>query len=319
MILQDSVSGVNQFSHNFRSYKSNQTEVIKMAATDKEFDSIIIKQEDTKQKALSVIGNVTGDSLAYFEQQGKNKNVATFVGGSGVDIKDVSGKQNALYIYNNQTEKPTAAILNKGSGAVLFVNQEGTGNAAEFQGGSGVDINRVNGKNHALAVYNNQTEYPSVWIGNKGTGAALSAKQESGGDIALFRTKKDKSKLVISHENSDVESINLSIYQAEQPVWKPSTNLADFSLAENITPIENALDKILSLEGVSFTWQDKALGKSREIGVSAEKVAEVLPELVHSVDNQSKLVKYEKLVPVLIEAIKAQQKQIEELQKQIQS
>ncbi|MEO1378156.1 MAG: tail fiber domain-containing protein [Cyanobacteria bacterium J06635_10] len=285
-----------------------------MATTDKEFDSIIIKQEDTKQKALSVIGNVTGDSLAYFEQQGKNKNVATFVGGSGVDIKDISGKQNALYIYNNQTEKPTAAILNKGSGAVLHVKQEGSGNAAEFEGGSGVDILRVTGKNHALAVYNNQTEYPSVWIGNKGTGPALSVKQEGGSDIASFRTKKDKSKFVIGHQNSDVESISLAIYQAEQPVWKPTTNLSDLSLAENITPIENALDKVLSLEGVSFTWKDKALGKDREISVSAEKVGKVLPELVHS-----GLVKYEKLVPVLIEAIKAQQKQIEELQTQVES
>jgi len=288
-----------------------------MATTEKEFDSVIIKQEDSKQKALSVTGNVTGDSLAYFEQQGKNKNVATFVGGSGVDIKDVSGKQNALYIYNNQTEKPTAAILNKGSGAVLHVKQEGSGNAAEFEGGSGVDIMRVTGKNHALAVYNNQTEYPSVWIGNKGNGPALSVKQEGGSDIASFRTKKDKSKFVVGHEKSDVESISLAIYQAEQPIWKPTTNLSDLSLADNITPIENALDKILSLEGVSFTWKDKALGKSREIGVSAEKVAEVLPELVDSDENQSKLVKYEKLVPVLIEAIKAQQKQIEELQKQI--
>lgn len=290
-----------------------------MERIEQEFNSIVINQDDAKHNALQVKGNVTGGSLAYFEQQGKNKNVATFVGGSGVDIKDISGKQNALYIYNNQTEKPTAAILNKGSGAVLHVKQEGSGNAAEFEGGSGVDIMRVSGKNHALAVYNNQTEYPSVWIGNKGSGPALSVKQEGGSDIASFRTKKDKSKLVISHEKGNVESINLTIYQAEQPVWKPTTNLSDLSLAENITPIENALDKILSLEGVSFNWQDKALGKNREIGISAQKVAEVFPELVDSNENQSKLVKYEKLVPVLIEAIKAQQQQIEQLQKQIQS
>ena len=49
------------------------------------------------------------------------------------------------------------------------------------------------------------------------------------------------------------------------------------------------------------------------MGVIAQEIEEVLPEVVHARDNGYKAVKYEKIVPLLIQAIKEQQQQIEEL------
>ena len=290
-----------------------------MGRPDRRFDSVAIYQDDSRYNALHVEGSVTGASLAYFEQKASNKNVATFVGGSGVDIYNVRGQSNALAVYNNQTEYPAAFIGNNGSGVALYAKQEGAGCSAWFEGGSGVRITGVSGKHDALNIYNNQTECSTVGIVNNGSGESLYVKQEGSGDIAWFVTKTDKSKFLVSQEKGDIESINLAIYQAERAVWKPTNNFSDLTFAENVTPIENALDKVLSLEGVSFSWQDKALGEKQEVGLSAEKVAEVLPELVHSLDSQSGLVKYEKFVPVLIEAIRAQQKQIEQLQQKVES
>ncbi|MBI1928173.1 tail fiber domain-containing protein [Candidatus Poribacteria bacterium] len=85
----------------------------------------------------------------------------------------------------------------------------------------------------------------------------------------------------------------------------------------NIQPIADPLDKIQRLRGVSYDW--KKDGK-HDIGLIAEEVGEVIPEVVayeeNGVDAQS--VDYARLVAVLIEGMKAQQKQIDEQQKEIE-
>jgi hypothetical protein len=85
------------------------------------------------------------------------------------------------------------------------------------------------------------------------------------------------------------------------------------SLKENIRPIENALDKIIRLQGVSFEW--KSGQGHAELGLIAEDVAEVLPELVVTKDDGQSVegVKYPNLVAVAVEGIKQQQHQIQSL------
>jgi hypothetical protein len=79
----------------------------------------------------------------------------------------------------------------------------------------------------------------------------------------------------------------------------------------NIKPIEGALDKVQHLRGVSYDW--KADGK-HDIGLIAEEVGEVIPEVVAYEENgqDAKSVDYARLVAVLIEAVKEQQKIISE-------
>ena len=57
--------------------------------------------------------------------------------------------------------------------------------------------------------------------------------------------------------------------------------------------------------------------EGQDVGVIAQEIEKVLPEVVEKRDNGYKAVKYEKIVPLLIESIKEQQKQIEELKKLI--
>jgi Ca2+-binding EF-hand superfamily protein len=57
----------------------------------------------------------------------------------------------------------------------------------------------------------------------------------------------------------------------------------------------------------------------RQIGLIAQEVEEVIPELVNTTDNGYKSVDYAKLVSVLVEAVKEQQKQIEALEERISS
>jgi hypothetical protein len=93
---------------------------------------------------------------------------------------------------------------------------------------------------------------------------------------------------------------------------------SDVRLKDNIKPIENALDKVMKLSGNTFTWNDKQDSyKGDDIGVIAQEVEEVLPEIVTTRDNGYKAVKYEKMVALLIEAIKEQQVEINELKAKI--
>jgi hypothetical protein len=97
---------------------------------------------------------------------------------------------------------------------------------------------------------------------------------------------------------------------------------SDERLKENIEPIENALDKVVNLSG--FTYNFNEIGQSlgfngniRYVGVSAQEVQSVLPEAVKPAPASADYitVQYEKLVPLLIEAIKELKEEIEDLKK----
>jgi len=90
---------------------------------------------------------------------------------------------------------------------------------------------------------------------------------------------------------------------------------SDEKLKTNITPIKNALHKVLSLNGVEFDFLDeKNYGylRKHQLGVIAQQVETVVPELVATNSDGYKGVSYEHLTALLIEAIKEQQKQIED-------
>jgi len=89
---------------------------------------------------------------------------------------------------------------------------------------------------------------------------------------------------------------------------------SDINLKENIRPIDNSAQIINELEGVRFVW--KADGKE-SIGVIAQEIEKTLPELVSNGDI--KTVNYNGLIGVLIEAVKDQQKQINELKIEIEN
>ena len=107
---------------------------------------------------------------------------------------------------------------------------------------------------------------------------------------------------------------------------------SDIRLKKDIQPLEGALDKVLKLRGVSFYWKNKeemaaARGKDvnnfsygfdseKQIGVIAQEIEKVVPELVVTDNDGFKAVKYENLTPLLIEAIKEQQTIIEKQQKE---
>jgi hypothetical protein len=90
---------------------------------------------------------------------------------------------------------------------------------------------------------------------------------------------------------------------------------SDIRLKDNILPIKNALEKVKKIGGYTFDWNNKQTTyEGHDVGVIAQEIEAVLPEVVTTRDNGYKAVKYEKLTALLIESIKEQQVQIERLE-----
>ena len=112
------------------------------------------------------------------------------------------------------------------------------------------------------------------------------------GDFTTIPTVK-----AIVHQNGDLEVKGDII----------GFSLSDERLKQRFERIDNALNKVKQLDGVTFNWTEQAFGKdtvAREAGLKASQVQEILPEAVGQRDDGYLGVKYEKLVPLLVEAIK---------------
>jgi len=92
---------------------------------------------------------------------------------------------------------------------------------------------------------------------------------------------------------------------------------SDERLKENITPIEGGLNKIEQIQGYEFDWIPKEGVHSHEghdIGVIAQEIEKIAPEAVTDRETGYKAVKYEKLVPILIQAINELNNKVKQLE-----
>ena len=93
---------------------------------------------------------------------------------------------------------------------------------------------------------------------------------------------------------------------------------SDATLKKDITPIENALEKVMSMKGVSYEYKS---GGGRKVGFLAQDMKSVVPEVVKSMpqgdDKDLLCISYDQLTSVLVEAVKAQQAQIEDLKSEV--
>jgi hypothetical protein len=96
---------------------------------------------------------------------------------------------------------------------------------------------------------------------------------------------------------------------------------SDIRLKDNIEVIKGSLDKIDGIRGVEFDWNEKSPGWAQErghdIGVIAQEVQKVIPEIVSERKNGYLGVDYKRLVPLLIESVKELKQEVEDLKKKV--
>ena len=89
---------------------------------------------------------------------------------------------------------------------------------------------------------------------------------------------------------------------------------SDERLKDNVTPIDDPLAKVLSISGNTYDWNKTSGKEGHDVGVIAQEVLKVLPEAVTTRDNGYLAVDYQRIVPLLVEAIKELSAKVENLE-----
>ena len=222
----------------------------------------------------SLVGLLGNNVAGGVGIQGNSTNTATGVTGPGVLGVSPSG-------YGVE------GLTSTSSG--VYGENQATSNA----GCLGCAVAGVNG-------YSTQPSYAAVWGNNAGGSGGIGVYGTGDYGVYGFGT-------------------TYSVYCNGNGGYTGSwNNLSDRRLKRDVVPLVDALDKVLQLRGVSFSWRreefpQKRLNAGPQIGFIAQEVEEIYPELVFTDPEGYKSLDYSKLTPILTEAIKEQQAQIEEL------
>jgi hypothetical protein len=193
----------------------------------------------------------------------------------------------------------------------------------------GGNINTSGGAYQSDGVTAFKTESDNTFVGrnsgynNSGAGNVFIGYQtgynESGNYKLYIDNSSTAAPLIYGEFNNGFIEINGDFYVTGNTYVD-----SDKKLKEDIKPIKSSLQKILGIQGVSYKWKNKNLADKktygrRHYGVVAQQVEEVLPEIVNEDQDNKKRVAYLELIPVLIEAVKEQQKTIFDLSDKVQT
>lgn len=157
--------------------------------------------------------------------------------------------------------------------------------------------------------HSHEATQSSVWKMLDDPGEELGDKPSSDHDMELNEEDKKNQKnyrdLVVIDPDGSV-LVNGAIYSYR------TAKISDGRLKEAITPIDDAMVKIMALRGVSYSWRTGSSPQEdeladREYGLIAQEVESICPEAVSRNDDEVLAVDYEQLTPILIEALKEQQ------------
>lgn len=187
--------------------------------------------------------------------------------------------------------------------------------------------------------------YVGIGTSNPTTQLEINGSQKMNGHLYINNTsptvyfQDTDHRSAMLHNNSNLfyilrgSAVNSTSWTSYNGVWPFTVNLennnittggsvtatSDIRLKTNIKPLpENIMDKVKQLEGVYYNWKTEAdMGNARQIGVTAQEVEKIFPELVIDNADGYKSVAYDRFTPILIEAVKEQQVEIDSLKQQV--
>ena len=267
-------------------------------------------------------GNTTGDYNSFF---GVNAGYSNGAGNENSFFGMNAGLHNSTGGYNSffgqsAGEKNTTGYYNS-----FFGRSAGEKNTTgDYNSFFGVNA----GISNSTGTGNTFFGWNAGYLNSTGTGNVFLGKN------AGF-TEKGSNKLYIDNLASatpliwgDFDANNVVIYGGFRAIATSSSS--DRRWKKNIKSLKSSLDKVSNLQGVSYEWKtgeysDFGLMEGRQIGLVAQDVEQVLPELVSEGKDGYKAVSYTKLTAVLVEAVKelkaenhSQKKLIEEQQNQFE-
>ena len=182
---------------------------------------------------------------------------------------------------------------------------------------NGNDIQASNGNTNITLTSNTLTTFAGdIRVNGNDIQASdgSTAISLSGANVTVAGTLNVNGNTTLGDAITDITTVNGEL-RVTQDITAFYTS--DQRLKDNITPIPDALNKVISISGNTFDWNEKSEKEGNDVGVVAQEILEVLPEAVTTRENGYLAVRYEKLVPLLIEAIKDLKTEIDELKQTI--
>lgn len=237
----------------------------------------------------------------------------------------VSQSGSTITIASSDTNTVTNVGANNSNFTNGNINIVGSNATTVSKSGNTITISSTDNNTDTDTITNIGANGGSYSNGNISiTGSGATSVSKSGNTVTISSTNTTYSNL-----NEFTNGPGYTTYSSNQATDTTSTvqfglvrstgdvvafYSSDERLKDNIAPIENSLDKVGQLKGYEFDWNDKQdVYEGHDVGVIAQEVEKVVPELVQTRDDGYKAVKYEKIVPLLINAINELKAEIEEL------
>jgi len=187
---------------------------------------------------------------------------------------------------------------------------------------------RLEGTDHTFMDWYPQgalTRFAWMGYGGANSNDLTISSQSATGSLVLNTNNAERFRInAAGYVGIGTNNPTVSLQVAGDIIANSIAGSSDNRFKTNILAIENPLQKVLKLRGVTFDWKTKEFpnrmfSENRSVGFIAQEVEQVLPELVQTENNTEgyKSVQYDKVVALLVEAIKEQQKQIESLKIQV--
>jgi len=318
--------------------------------TESEADSRFVNVTgDTMTGDLTVQANTNIESVINFISANNDTITVTMLDGGTLSFEGASGQlfsitdtlSGTIFSVNDISGIPSIDVDDDGtirlaefSGNVLIgtatdngtdiLQVDGSVSATSFSGDgsslTNVDADRLDGLNSSQFL---RSDTSDTMNGRLEMGAVLDMNNNDiygvdqifhNGDTNTYMQFHAADQWRVVTGGSQRLEVNNTLITSSEPINAPDFNsTSDRNLKEDIVKIDDALDKIKKVNGYTFTYKKD---KTRAAGVIAQEVEEILPEVVNGEEGH-KTVSYGNMVGLLIEAIKEQQKEIEELKSQI--
>jgi hypothetical protein len=303
--------------------------------------------ESTFTGNINANGNIVGDTATNISDINQ-VTASTFVGNLTGDVTgnvtgDVTGNVTGD-VTGNVTGDVTGDILSP-NGTTVLNNGTGDGTNSTFSGNAATSTKLATARTIGGVSFDGTANIDLPGVNGEGSqntsGNAASATQ-----VKTTSSATDSNFRVAFYDVETATTGNVDLLNDGGCKYNPSTNkltisgegrfdtvvsnnditafASDDRLKTNVSPITDALFKVNSLDGFTYNFNDIAgqLGFDTKIdyaGVSAQQVQKVLPEVVKPAprDNNYITVQYEKLVPLLIEAIKELSDKVDELEQKL--
>ena len=233
--------------------------------------------------------------------------VRTHIEGADLDLG--SNKIKYSNVYSNTSDLPSASTYHG-----MFAHVHGTGKGYFAHAGNWVEL--ANQSN--IPTNNNQLTNGAGYVTSSGVTSVATSNGITGGTITGTGT------LSMSGSYTGTFSVTGEIRATSDVTAYYSS---DEKLKENVVEIDDAINKVKQVRGVEFDWtqeyidakggEDNYFVRKHDVGVIAQEIEKVLPEVVATREDGTKAVKYDRVVALLISAVKEQQKQIEDLKEEI--